>query len=68
MPAHRQLTLVEAVGMAGGMTRIANAKKISLKRRGGVVVIINLSDITTGKGTDISLRDGDVLTIPESLF
>jgi protein involved in polysaccharide export with SLBB domain len=62
------LTLVEAVGMAGGMTRIANAKKISLKRRGGVVVIINLSDITTGKGTDISLRDGDVLTIPESLF
>jgi polysaccharide export outer membrane protein len=68
LPAHRQLTLVEAVGMAGGITRIANGKKISLKRRGGMVVIINLSDITTGKGTDISLRDGDVLTIPESLF
>ncbi len=69
LPAHRQLTLVEAIGMAGGVTRIANSKKISLKRRGGGgVEIVNLSDITTGKGNDISLRDGDVVTIPESLF
>lgn len=69
LPAHRQLTLVEAIGMAGGVTRIANSKKISLKRRGGDgVEIVNLSDITTGKGNDIPLRDGDVVTIPESLF
>lgn len=68
LPAHRQLTLVEAIGMAGGVTRIANSKKISLKRRGGAVEIFNLSDITTGKGNDIPLRDGDVVTIPESLF
>lgn len=70
LPAHRQLTLVEAVGMAGGVTRIGNARKISLKRLsgGGKVEIVNLSDITTGKGADIPLRDGDVITIPESLF
>lgn len=68
LPAHRQLTLVEAIGMAGGVTRIANAKKISLKRGGGQVVRVNLADITTGKGKDIVLRDGDVITIPESLF
>jgi polysaccharide export outer membrane protein len=69
IPAHRQLTLVEAIGMAGGVTRIANAKKISLKRiAGGKVEIINLSDITNGKGSDIPLRDGDVINIPESLF
>lgn len=70
LPAHRQLTLVEAVGMAGGVTRIANAKKISLKRLsgGGTVEIVNLSDITKGEGVDIPLRDGDVITIPESLF
>ena len=55
--------------MAGGATRIANVKKISLKRTGGgPVEIINLSDITTGKGEDIPLRDGDVVSIPESLF
>lgn len=68
LPAHRQLSLVEAIGMAGGVTRIANGKKISLKRAGGKVQTVNLSDITTGKGTDIPLRDGDVITIPESLF
>ncbi len=69
LPAHRQLTLVEAIGMAGGVTRIANAKKITLKRlSGGSVETVNLSDITKGKGTDIPLRDGDVITIPESLF
>lgn len=69
IPPHRQLTLVEAIGMASGVTRIANAKKISLKRvAGGKVEIINLSDITTGKGSDIPLRDGDVIQIPESIF
>ncbi|MES2660592.1 MAG: polysaccharide biosynthesis/export family protein [Verrucomicrobiota bacterium] len=68
LPAHRQLSLVEAIGMAGGVTRIANGKKITLKRSGGNVQIINLSDITKGAGSDIPLRDGDVITIPESLF
>ncbi len=68
LPVHRQLSLVEAVGMAGGVTRIANGKKITLKRSDGTVQTINLSDITNGKGADIPLRDGDVLTIPESLF
>lgn len=68
LPADRQLTVVEAIGMAGGATRIANIKKISLKRRGGAVQILNLKDITSGKAADPILRDGDVLSIPESLF
>jgi protein involved in polysaccharide export with SLBB domain len=67
LPAHRRLTLVEAIGMAGGVTRIANSKKITLKRNGNVS-IVNLNEITAGKGRDISLQDGDVITIPEGLF
>jgi protein involved in polysaccharide export with SLBB domain len=67
LPAHRRLTLVEAIGMAGGVTRIANAKKVTLKR-GSSVMTINLAEITSGKGSDISLQDGDMVTIPESLF
>lgn len=67
LPAHRRLTLVEAIGMAGGVTRIANQKKITLKR-GGRVRVVNLKEITSGKGSDIPLQDGDVLTIPEGLF
>ncbi len=67
LPAHRRLTLVEAIGMAGGVTRISNPKKVTLKR-GGSVRIINLAEITSGKGADIPLQDGDMITIPESLF
>jgi protein involved in polysaccharide export with SLBB domain len=67
IPAHRRLTLVEAIGMSGGMTRIANDKKVMLKR-GSEVQTVNIRDITSGKGSDISLRDGDVVTIPESMF
>jgi polysaccharide export outer membrane protein len=68
LPAHRGLTLVEAIGMAGGVTRIANVKKITLKHTNGVVQTVNLNAISTGKGTDIPLQDGDIVTIPESLF
>ncbi|MFT4175829.1 MAG: polysaccharide biosynthesis/export family protein [Luteolibacter sp.] len=67
LPAHRELTIVEAIGMAGGATRIANPKKISLKR-GGKIYIVNLEAITRGDGKNIALRDGDVVSIPESLF
>jgi protein involved in polysaccharide export with SLBB domain len=68
IPADRQLTLVEAIGMAGGATRISNTKKITLKRSGGKVQTVNLKDITAGKTVDIALRDGDVLDVPESIF
>ena len=71
LPANRQLTVVEAIGMAGGATRIANTKKMTLKRNAGgrtQVLQLNLKDITSGKVADLPLRDGDVLTIPESLF
>ena len=71
LPADRQLGVVEAIGMAGGATRIANTKKMTLKRNAGgkiQVLQLNLKDITSGKAADIPLRDGDVLSIPESLF
>lgn len=67
IPAHRRLTLVEAVGMAGGLTRIANSRKVTIKGSSGVR-IVNLKEIAAGKGRDIILQDGDVIHIPESLF
>ena len=67
LPANRQLTLVEAVGMAGGVTRIGNPRKLALKHDGAVQQV-DLKEITTGKAKDIPLHDGDVITIPESLF
>jgi polysaccharide export outer membrane protein len=69
LSANRPLTLVEAIGMAGGMTRIANAKKVTLKRRNTTEPqIVNVKEITSGRASDIILREGDIITIPESLF
>jgi polysaccharide export outer membrane protein len=69
LSADRRLTLVEAIGMAGGMTRIANARKVTLKRGdGGATQILNVKDITAGRAQDVVLRDGDVITVPEGLF
>ncbi|MGB1129859.1 MAG: polysaccharide biosynthesis/export family protein [Haloferula sp.] len=66
---NRRLTLVEAIGLAGGVTRIGNPKKITLKRRGLESPIrVDMRAITSGRAKDIPLQDGDIITIPESLF
>lgn len=69
LAADRPLMLVEALGMAGGMTRIANAKKVTLKRSdGSPPQLLNVKNITTGKAADVVLRDGDVINVPEGWF
>lgn len=69
IPADRSLTLTQVIAMAGGITRIGNAGKLTLKRLGATQVQqIDLKSITSGKTSDITLRDGDVVTVPESLF
>lgn len=69
IPADRTLTLTQVIAMAGGVTRIGNAGKITLKRPGATQVQqIDLKSITSGKSKDLPLGDGDVVTIPESLF
>lgn len=66
---NRELTLIEAIGLAGGMTRIANEKKVTLKRKGSERAYrVNVKAIAAGEAKDIPLRDGDVISIPESLF
>ena len=66
---NRELTIVEAIGLAGGMTRIANDKKVTLKRKGSAKPYrVNVKAIAAGEARDIPLRDGDVISIPESLF
>ncbi|MCU0796593.1 MAG: polysaccharide export protein [Akkermansiaceae bacterium] len=66
---NRPLTLAEAIGMAGGMTRIANPKKVTLKRRGHDQPFrVDAKAIISGDSKDIPLQDGDVIYIPESAF
>ena len=69
LPHHRQLTLVEAIGLAGGPTRIADSKSVTVKHADGRVSKHNFKALATGQATaPVILREGDIITVPESLF
>ena len=71
-PPEEGLTLVEAISRAGGPTRLANMKKVSLKRTNpdgtsSVVHTIDVDELTKSdtKGETWPLQQGDVITVPE---
>jgi polysaccharide export outer membrane protein len=69
----RDLSIVEAIGMAGGFTRIAaqNRVKIIRDEQGRETVIeVDVEEITdTGnKGGDVQLKPNDIIVVPESFF
>jgi polysaccharide export outer membrane protein len=69
LPSNRSLTLVEVIGMAGGMSEIANAKKVTLKNgKSGATRIVDVRAMMQGRSRDIPLSSGDVVHIPESWF
>jgi polysaccharide export outer membrane protein len=72
IPDNQSITLLDAVGMAGGFTRIANQKRVYLKRRtGGSVKIYeyDAKQLAVSQGSHgVTINAGDIITIPESLF
>lgn len=66
-----RITVLSALARAGGLSPRAS-KKISVKRRKGESlqqeVEIDYRRILSGKEPDMTLRDGDVLVVKESLF
>ncbi len=66
-----QLSLVEAITLAGGLTKIAAASRVKITRvREGreQVFVVALDRILDGRATNLRLRAGDVVFVPESLF
>jgi polysaccharide export outer membrane protein len=73
MPKERQLTIIEAIAMAGGFTKDAaiNSTKILRSKNGKEEVIkVNIGDITqkNEKNKDILLEPEDIVFVPESFF
>jgi protein involved in polysaccharide export with SLBB domain len=72
MPERERITLLDAIAMAGGYTRIADPSKVTLKRKeGGKDKIMHLNAKTMAKDDRIvsfEIQPGDVITIGESLF
>ncbi len=63
-------TLLQAVAISGGVSRFAAIKRIQLRRTGADglqrVTILNYKALADGAvTTDIELKDGDVILVPE---
>ena len=58
--------------MAGGPTRIANLKKVTVKRNINgrpETVRVDVQSMVSGDSTQVFIvREDDVITVPESLF
>ena len=66
-----RMDLLEAIGLAGGFTRIANRGRVIIQRRedGGVTAIkANAKRMADGKETPTEVQPGDVITVSESWF
>jgi protein involved in polysaccharide export with SLBB domain len=66
------ISLLQAIGMAGGYTRIANPGKVTVKRNeGGVerVYKFNAKKMArTDADASFTVKPGDVITVAESIF
>lgn len=70
IPSEKIITLMQAIGMAGGFTKEGDVKKVSVMRvEDGLQksIEINTKDITIGgeKDKDIAIEPGDVVLVPQ---
>ena len=67
-----EITLLQAVGMAGGYTKVADSGHVTIKRvEDGKEKVLkyNAKKMASGSGNSvIMIRPGDVITVNESLF
>jgi protein involved in polysaccharide export with SLBB domain len=72
LPDRDTLTLIQAIGIAGGYTRIADPGKITLKRSldgKQSVLHLNAKRISGGNTeSEIAIQSGDIITVGESIF
>lgn len=72
LPAEKNLTILQVLGLAGGTTRIANLKKVMVKRlvNGREQVIkVDVHSMASGARTMMFyVNEDDVITVPESFF
>lgn len=72
MPDQREVTLLEAIGMAGGYTRIANPSNVLVMRKNNgedQTIRLNARRMASGhKDSDFLVLPGDVITVAQSMF
>jgi polysaccharide export outer membrane protein len=72
MPDRDSVSLLQAVGMAGGYTRIGDPAKITVKRNSNgkeTVLKVNGKRMASGEeNVNFEVQPGDIITVGESLF
>ncbi len=72
MPDQQAVTVLQAIGMAGGYTRIANPSRVTLMRKQGAnsqTYALDAKRMATGNAESTFLvQPGDVITVAESRF
>jgi polysaccharide export outer membrane protein len=66
-PLNGKLDLVNAIAMAGGLTELANPKKVTISRK-GVPTIVDFKAISQRGDQPFLLQPDDVVTVGERLF
>lgn len=67
------VTVLQAVAMAGGMARRAKGSKVRVIRKQSGArrperIKVNLGRILDGKAPDFALKEGDIVVVPKSFF
>jgi polysaccharide export outer membrane protein len=75
IPTDRPLKILDAIALAGGFTRLADRRHITLTRLGAdgktITSEINVDDILQSRNPEDSaliLRQGDVIFVPERVL
>ncbi|MEP2774891.1 MAG: polysaccharide biosynthesis/export family protein [Luteolibacter sp.] len=66
-PVDGDLDLVTAISQAGGLTGLANPRKVSVNRKGRVTVI-DVREMSERGEQLFQLEPNDIITVPERLF
>ena len=66
-PLNGRLDLVNAIAMAGGLTELANPKKVTISRKGNAT-IVDFKAISQRGDRPFLLQPDDVVTVAERLF
>lgn len=67
LPDQEGMDILDAIGLAGGYTRIANPGNITVKR-GSQVFKIDGKAMAKGEGRKFQVQPGDTITVAESIF
>ena len=66
-PLNGRLDLVKAIALAGGLTDLANPKKVSINRR-GTVTVLDFRAVSQRGDQPFLLQPDDVVTVAERFF